>query len=136
MLSMGKTDMDIAEKAIENIKTFLKVATGEKEYKFASEQISEDLSKNILLDKKFLQTKIDEIDLECSKDETKTKTLTLEYTENYSNQRSLNYAYSERKKLFQMGWDSKIGEEYRAGLAKESLNKLQEEEEEVSWKKA
>ena len=111
MLSMGKTNLDIAEKAIENIKTFLQVATGEKEYKFASEQISEDLSKNILLDKKFLQTKIDEIDIECAKDDTRAKTLTLEHVENYSNQRSLNYAYSERKKLFQMGWDSKIGEE-------------------------
>lgn len=126
MLSMGKTDMDIAEKAIENIKTFLKVATGEEEYKFACEKISKDLSKNILREKKFLQSTIESIDIECAEDDTKSKALNIEHAENYTNQRSLNYAYSERKKLFQMGWDSKIGEEYRAGLTKESLNKLAE----------
>ncbi len=126
---MGKTDLDIADKAIENIKTFLKVATGEEEFSFACEKISADLQQNILLNKKFLKPKLDQIDSECANDANRSKDFVMEHIENYANQRSLNYAYSERKRLFQVGWDSKLGEEYRAGLTKNTINKLKEREE-------
>ena len=128
MLSTGK-DLDIAGKAEENLKTFMKIASGEQEFKFASQQISEDLGKNILLDRRFLQNKISEADLICKEDKEKGKQHIIEHTELYNAQKSLNYAYSERKKLWEQGWDSKLGDEYRAGMTKSTLNTMSEQEE-------
>ena len=126
MLSTGK-DMTVTEKAEENLKTFIKVATGEEEFKFASETISEDLNSNILRNRRFLQEKVREADTKCKEDEICRKINTLEHVEIYTSQRSINYAYSERKKLFEAGWDSKLGEEYRAGLIDNTLELLQAE---------
>ena len=57
MLSTGRSDLDIAGKAKENLEAFMKIASGEQEFKFASQQISEDLGRNILLDRRLDQPK-------------------------------------------------------------------------------
>ena len=105
MLSTGRSDLDIAGKAKENLEAFMKIASGEQEFKFASQQISEDLGRNILLDRRFLQSEVTEADLICKNDKEKGKQHIIEHTELYAAQRSLNYVYSERKKLWEQGWD-------------------------------
>jgi hypothetical protein len=128
MLSTGK-DISVTEKAEENLKTFIKVATGEEEFKFASETISKDLGRNILTNRRFLQEKVTNADTKCKEDEICKKINTLAHVELYTSQRSINYAYSERKKLFEAGWDSKLGEEYRAGLTDNTLELLRADQE-------
>lgn len=128
MLSIGK---DLIAKATSNIATFLKIAAGEEEYSFASDKIYDETQVNVLTNKKFLAQQIAQAEQQIESDRGNEKTnlnmaSTSELLDYYTDQRCISYAYSERKKLFQTGWDSKLGDEYRVGYNQSLLKKTSE----------
>ena len=121
MRSMGKK---MVEKSMVIMDNMQKIAMGEEEYRSVCEQFFKDGGGNMLTDPKALKELLEETEQVCVEDKQEKTENYAEYIAAYTDQRDLNYAYSERKRLFQAGWDTKLGDEYRAGFTQETIAQL------------
>ena len=122
----------IADRCDAVMKKLEDYASGNKESSFASEEAFKDSGINILKDKTWHQSTIDDLDEVCFKDDDSLTQNIAEFQEAYTLQRDMNYIYSERKKLFQSGLDTKIGDEYRGGLMANLYKEIGDAEQKTS----
>ena len=129
MRSILKT---ITERCDANMQKILDYAAGLRENTFASEEAFIDEGCNVIKEKSWFQKVIDEFDEICFKDDDSLTQNIAEFIDSYTQQRDMNYVYSERLALFQKGYDTNLGDEYRAGLVQGTYKEVGAREEKTS----
>ena len=118
MLSVLK---NIAERCAENINEATKYILGKREFAFMMEQ-----NKKTAEGMTWYEDTIDDHDIELKKDKFGRSSKVLEVQDSYVLERDTNYVYCERKRLFQIGLDSRLGTNYHAGLIQDVEKKRED----------
>jgi len=123
MLSVLK---EIVARCKANIEEAVKYIGGTREFSFMMEE-SPDVAQGLT----WFEGVVDDWDEKLKKDKYGKCSSIIEVQESYVLERDANYAYAERKRLFQIGLDQRLGTNYHGGLF-QTKHTLKEERKVVS----
>ena len=115
---------DFVSRCKKNIEESLKYIRGTREFSFMMEESEEGKGPGQGLG--WFESVVDEHDEELKKDLNGRSSKIIEVQEAYVLERDSNYAYSERKRLFQIGLDSRLATNYHGGTLATIEKKIEE----------
>ena len=113
---------DFVSRCKANIDEALLYINGTREFSFMMEESPEVAQGGLT----WFEKVIDEHDDTLKKDINGKSSNVIEVQEAYVLERDANYAYSERKRLFQMGLDSRLASNYHGGALATMEKKMEE----------
>ena len=114
----------ILDRAKANLESITKYAAGKQQKTFAGDEID-------LEDDNWFKSEIDEHDKTITKDEEYRTSNLIQLMDAYCLRRDTLYTYSQRPWHMNNGYDSKLGDEFRAGYMESWFTKLKDKEEDI-----